>query len=150
MPNDQDGKNAVERQIVQGTTLGQKEYAFDATHDPTRPADFWFQESEEGEILFVVFYSQACRWSRCLGCNLPARVSPKHVGFSSLMAQVDFLFNHPEVQQRRATLRKVIVSNNGSVLDEKTFSSTALIYLIAKLNLLLPHVAVLSLETPSE
>ena len=150
MTNGVGENNAVERQIVQGTTLGQKDYQFNATHDPTRPADFWFQESDEGEILFAVFYSQACRWSRCLGCNLPARVSQKHVGFDSLMAQVDFLLSHPEVRRRQQSLRKVIVSNNGSILDEKTFSSTALIYLIAKLNLLLPHLAVLSLETRSE
>ena len=44
-------------------------------------------------------------------------------------------------------MRKIIVSNNGSVLDEVTFSSTALIYLMAKLNLHLPNLAVLTLET---
>lgn len=140
----------VESQIVAGTIQGQKDYAFDDRHDPAQPAEFWFQESDEGEILFVVFYTQACRWSRCLGCNLPARMSRRHIDFRSLMAQVDWLFDHPEVRARRHSLRKVIVSNNGSVLDEQTFSSTALIYLIAKLNLHLPKLRVLSLETRTE
>jgi radical SAM enzyme (TIGR01210 family) len=98
----------------------------------------------------VVFYTQACRWSRCLGCNLSAKMSQKHVGFRHIMAQVDHLFCQPAVLERCQTLRKVIVSNNGSVLDEKTFSSTALIYLIATLNLHLPNLAALSLETRVE
>lgn len=141
---------ADERRILEATAHGQKHYAFDETHDPTRPADFWFQESQEGPILFVVFYTQACRWSRCLGCNLPARMSQHHIGYRPLMAQMDYLFEQPEVAARGPTLRKAIISNNGSVLDEHTFSSTALIYLIARLNLHLPQLAVLSLETRTE
>ena len=141
---------AVTRQILRGTRAGEKDPTFDDAHDPRRPADYWFQESDEGPILFVVFYSQACRWSRCLGCNLPARMSSHHVPFSALMAQVDYLFAQPDILQRAATLRKVIVSNNGSVLDEVTFSSTALIYLMARLNLHLPNLAVVTLETRIE
>lgn len=140
----------VEDQILKATIRGHKDYRFDEQHDPHRPADFWFQESVDGPILFAVFYTQACRWSRCLGCNLPARMSQKHVGYKALMFQVDYLLNHPEVQPKCGALRKVIVSNNGSVLDEATFSSTALIYLIAELNLHVPQMAVLSLETRAE
>jgi len=142
--------NQTENQILDATRRAQKEYSFDEAHDPNRPADLWFQESHEGQILFVVFYTQACRWSRCLGCNLPAKMSQKHVGYRALMAQIDWLFSRPEVIQRYETLKKVIVSNNGSVLDEKTFSSTALMYLIAKLNLHLPNLSVLTLETRVE
>lgn len=142
--------NQVEKQILEGTRQGQKGYEFDTGHDSRRPADLWFQESVEGEILFVVFYTQACRWSRCLGCNLPSRMSRHHVGFKALLAQVDWVFAQPEVQRRRTRLRKVIVSNNGSVLDEKTFSSTALMYLAAQVNLHLPNLAVMCLETRVE
>lgn len=52
-------------QISLGTAKGGKTYGFDEAHDASRPAQWWFQESNEGLILFVVFYSQACRWSRC-------------------------------------------------------------------------------------
>ncbi len=140
----------VEKQIIIGTNAGQKNYQFDEEHDPNLPAQMWFQESEEGEILFIVFYSQACRWSRCLGCNLPSRMAQKHVGFKALMAQADYVFTRPEVVRRSPCLKKVIVSNNGSVLDEATFSSTALIYLMAKMNLHFPQLAVLTLETRVE
>ncbi len=47
-------------------------------------------------------------------------------------------------------LRKVIVSNNGSVLDQETFSSTALMYLMARLNLNFPNLSVVTLETRPE
>jgi len=140
----------AEKQILEGTRKARKDYRFDEQHDPHRPAQFWFQESDEGDILFVVFYSQACRWSRCLGCNLPARMSRQQIGFRALMAQVDHLFRQPDVTCRAGRLRKLIVSNNGSVLDQVTFSSTALMYLVAQANVHLPRLAVLTLETRVE
>ncbi|MDH5511015.1 MAG: hypothetical protein OEZ32_11785, partial [Nitrospinota bacterium] len=127
-----------------------KSYSFDETHDHNKPADLWFQDTAEGRALFIVFYSQACRWARCLGCNLPSLMSRGHVDFQALMAQVDHVIALPEFMESRAELRKVIVSNNGSVLDEVTFSSTALMYLVARLNQALPNLHVLSLETRPE
>jgi radical SAM enzyme (TIGR01210 family) len=124
--------------------------SYDNTHDPTVPAQMWFQQSTEGDILFVVFYSQACRWHRCLGCNLPSKMSSHHIGYKELMAQVDHVFADPEVMDRRQKISKVIVSNNGSVLDQETFSSTALMYLLAKLNLNFSNLSVLTLETRPE
>jgi radical SAM enzyme (TIGR01210 family) len=140
----------TERQILRGSQETGKTYQFDEEHDENQPAQMWFQESHEGEILFVVFYSQACRWSRCLGCNLPSKSSQHHVGYRPLMAQIDHVFAEPSVLDRRKTIGKVILSNNGSMLDEETFSSTALVYLLAKINLHLPKVAVLTLETRPE
>lgn len=136
--------------ILKSTQEAGKTYSFDEIHDDTVPADLWFQQSDEGLVLFVVFYCQACRWSRCLGCNLPSKMSQNHVSYKALMAQIDRVFSHPEVLGQCKDIRKVIVSNNGSVLDHKTFSSTALMYLMAKLNLHLPNLVLLSLETRPE
>ncbi len=137
-------------QIVANSRKAGKTYGFDEAHDENVPAEMWFQHSHEGLVLFVVFYSQACRWSRCLGCNLPSKMSRRHVGYRALMAQVDHVFRDPEVLRRRAAIRKVIASNNGSILDEATFSSTALVYLLARINLNLPNLRVLSVETRPE
>ncbi len=142
--------DTVKRQIAYGNKKAGKTYGFDQSHDPSRPAQMWFQSSEEGLILFVVFYTQACRWSRCLGCNLPSKVSQEHVDFRFLMKQVDHLFADPLVKSRSHEIRKVIVSNNGSVLDEDTFSSAALMYLIAMLNLHLPNLSALCMESRAE
>jgi radical SAM enzyme (TIGR01210 family) len=140
----------IRKQILFGSQKAGKTYTFDDRHNETLPADMWFQKSDEGLILFIVFYTQACRWSRCLGCNLPSKVSQDHVPYKSLMAQIDHVFVDREVRSRASSIRKVIVSNNGSVLDEDTFSSTALMYLIAQLNLNFPNLSVLSMESRPE
>lgn len=140
----------VKRQIQLGNEKAGKTYGFDATHDPSKPAQMWFQESNEGLVLFVVFYTQACRWSRCLGCNLPSKVSQEHVSYRYLIQQVDNLFADPLVRKRCREIKKVIISNNGSVLDEDTFSSTALMYLIARLNLHVPNLSMLCMESRPE
>ena len=144
-------KDVATRQILQGTEKAKKKYTFgDDVHDPDRPAQWWFQESDEGLILFIVFYSQACRWARCLGCNLPSRMSVEHVSFDHLIRQTDYLFSLPEVTEQADSINKLIVSNNGSVLDEATFSSTALMYLMARINMHFRALKVLALESRPE
>jgi radical SAM enzyme (TIGR01210 family) len=143
-------KTGSARQIVENSLGAGKTYGFDDAHDENIPAEIWFQESDEGLILFLVFYSQACRWSRCTGCNLPSKMSSDHVPYRALIAQVDYVFRDAEVLRRREAIRKVIISNNGSILDEATFSSTAFVYLLAEMNLNFPKLKVLSIETRPE
>ncbi|CAK8713659.1 Elp3/MiaA/NifB-like radical SAM core domain-containing protein [Candidatus Electrothrix gigas] len=144
-------KDVATRQILQGTEKADKNYTFhDDKHDPNKPAQWWFQESDEGLILFIVFYSQACRWARCLGCNLPSKMSVEHIPFDALIRQTDYLFSLPEIAERADSIDKLIVSNNGSVLDEVTFSSTALMYLMARINMHFPALQVLALESRPE
>lgn len=142
--------NKVTHQIMSGSQKAGKTYSFNDTHDETLPAQMWFQNATEGLILFVVFYTQACRWSRCLGCNLPSKVSSTHVPYNSIMAQVDALMADPKVFSKRKEIKKMIISNNGSILDQDTFSSTGLMYLIARLNQNMPNLSVLSMETRPE
>lgn len=144
------GAESVTEEILRNSRSGGKTYTFDDAHDPHEPAQMWFQESGEGTILFIVFYSQACRWSLCLGCSLPSKMSSQHVPYKDLIAQVDHVFADPEVHAQRKSIKKVIVSNNGSVFDEVTYSSTALMYLLTQLNLQLPNLAVLTIETRPE
>ncbi|MCI5142261.1 MAG: hypothetical protein D3909_11200 [Candidatus Electrothrix sp. ATG1] len=145
-------EESIRDQILSGTRKGGKEYTFNAFEedDPNKPAQWWFQESDEGLILFVVFYSQACRWARCLGCNLPSKMSVDHVSFDYIIKQIDHLFSLPEIVERYDAINKMIVSNNGSVLDEQTFSSTALMYLMAQANIHLRSLKVLALESRPE
>ena len=137
-------------QIRKASETGGKTYTFDEDHDQTRPVQTWFQDSDEGHILFIVFYTQTCRWSKCLGCNLPSKCSQYHVDYKALISQIDHVFSTPEIIEQGKGIKKLIVSNNGSVLDEVTFSSTALIYLITKVNLTLPNLSILSMETRPE
>lgn len=119
-------------------------------HDPHKPFHHWYQRTPDGLTLFVVFYSMACRYGKCAGCNLHRQMAAEHVDFRCLMAQVDYLFQMPDVAAQTERIRKLIVSNNGSVFDERTFSSTALIYLVAMVNMHLPSLATLSIESRPE
>ncbi len=149
-PLSSDMSDKIQKQILRGAAEGEKSYAYAEGHDPHLPADLWFQQDEEGLVLFVVFFSQACRWSRCLGCNLPSKMSTGHVDYRALIRQIDAVFERPDVAARREKIAKLIVSNNGSILDEATFSSTALMYLLARVNLQLPNLTTLNLETRPE
>lgn len=137
-------------QIQRATKAGGKRYRFDEQHPRDEPIELFFQHTHEGLALFVVFYTLACRYSACSGCNLPATSSLRHVDYRTLMRQIDRVFADPRVQERAHEVRKVIVSNQGSVLDEQTFSSTALMYLVAQVNLHLPALRTLCLETRPE
>jgi len=118
--------------------------------DETKPINTWFSKSPEGLVLFIVFYTAACRWNRCTGCSLPRLAADRDIGFHALMEQIDFTYNKPEISRELSNIRQIIVSNNGSVLDEATFSSTALMYFIAQTNILVPNLSTLTIETRPE
>lgn len=119
-------------------------------HDPNQPLQWWFQESHEGTILFIVFYSLACRWGKCIGCNLYLQESSRPVNCLCLMNQIDAIFKNREVLARADDIKKIIISNNGSILDRKSFSPTALMYFIALMGRHLPLAKVLSIESRPE
>jgi radical SAM enzyme (TIGR01210 family) len=127
-----------------------KFYDFKETHNPLIPADYWFQHPPEGLTLFLVLYTRTCRWARCLGCSLPSIESQFDVPFYNIMKQVDYIFDFILSREQKDNLRKIILSNNGSVLDEVTLSTTALLYFTAKMNMECPNISVLTLETRPE
>lgn len=137
------------KQIVEGSRHAAKTFSF-TEQDPTRLVNWWFQDAPEGLVLFAVFYSLACRWNRCQACNLPATSSLTPVGWRDLVRQVDRLLAEDAVRTRLPDIRKVIASNNGSLLDQVTFPTTALMYLLARLNIDLPAMRMLSIETRPE
>lgn len=142
------GKN--ETLIIKGTEEAGKTYSFDNRHNPQIPAQWWFQNPPEGPTLFIVFYTQACRWAKCLGCNLPSVMSQKHIGYRDIFKQIDFIFNHLLDDQMKKKLKKIILSNNGSILDESTFSTTALFHFVGMMNYHCPNIGTLTLETRPE
>ncbi len=138
-------------EIIQKRTIeAGKSYSFSQDHNPRIPADYWFQETTDGLLLFIVLYTQACRWAKCLGCNLPSQMSTDHIGYKDIVKQIDFIFNHVLSDEKKVNLKKIILSNNGSVLDEDTFSTTALFYFVTKMNLNCPNISVLTLESRPE
>ncbi len=140
----------LEEIIINRTRESNKSYSFQNDENPRVISEYWFQETPEGKTFFLVFYTQACRYSKCLGCNLPSKMSQHHIGYKDIMRQVDSVFHFILSKEDRKDIKKIIISNNGSILDEDTFSTTALIYLIAKINLMCPNVKIVSIETRPE
>jgi len=136
--------------IEERTREAGKTYSFDESHDTAKPAEYWFQNPPEGLTLFVVFYTKACRWSKCAGCNLPSKMSEHLVSFDKIMGQIDHLFDVILSDEQKKNLKKIIISNNGSILDEDTFSTTALMYFMAKMNINCPNISKLTMETRPE
>ncbi len=143
-------KRTRAQKLVDDSRAAGKTYSFGEKHNPERPADHWYQETLTGDTLFLVLYTQACLWSQCTGCNLPSLLSKKHVSFEKIMRQVDHVFGRIVPRERARRLKKIILSNNGSVLDERTFSTTALMYFVAKMNMHCPNIRVLTLESRAE
>jgi hypothetical protein len=77
-------------------------------------------------------------------------MSQYHVDFAPIMKQIDYVFDFLLTPQQKQDLKKIIISNNGSILDQETFSTTALIYFLAKMNIHCPNVAVLTMESRAE
>lgn len=73
--------------------------------------------------------------------------SQAYVGTKKLTRQADYVLRKQLSPQQRQDIKNIIVSNNGSVLDESTFSQEALIYLIDQIKNYCPNVSVLTLET---
>lgn len=119
-------------------------------HDPCKPFHYWFQRTPDGMALFVVFFCMACRYKKCTGCNLYMQMAEEHIGYRFLMSQVDYLLRIPSVAAQLPHIHKLIISNNGSVLDERTFSSTALIYLVAMANMHMPALRTFCIESRPE
>lgn len=141
---------AIEAQIIRGLHAANKTHGFDDTRDPKKPITHFFQETHEGLVLFVIFFTQACRWMRCTGCTLPSTSALRHIDFGDIMDQTHSIFTEPDVLARADDIQKVIVSNQGSVLDEETFPTSALIHFVAKCNKHLPNMRVLTLESRPE
>jgi len=77
-------------------------------------------------------------------------MSEYHVGYKDIMRQVDYLFDNIVDKEKKQDLRKIILSNNGSILDEDTFSTTALLYFTAKMNMNCPNIQTVTIETRPE
>lgn len=127
-----------------------KTHGFSDDHDETKPAQVWFQESEDGLVLFIVLYSMACRWGKCIGCNLPSKCASHYINFDAIMHQIDRVVRRKDVSENSDRIQKVILSNNGSVLDEETFPMTALVYFVAMANRHFRNMHTLTIESRPE
>ena len=127
-------------------TISEVNAAGNKVHDPQEPIFFWYQDTPEGKEINIALYTKPCRWKRCSFCTLPAQSSPIGVSENDIMAQVNKVFNSYNVAQL-AQVRRVFVSNNGSVLDPDTLPPQILSNIIHLALARCPQLAILCLET---
>lgn len=127
-----------------------KEYDF-VEKDPTLPVDCFEQVDIDHVTAFLIFYTMACRFGLCTGCNLPAHSSLNHVGTEPIAKQLEAMLKAPQLADGGLDrFTRVVISNNGSVLDEETFPTMALGYCLARLTMAMPNLREVSLETRVE
>ncbi|MFA4845632.1 MAG: hypothetical protein WC654_03685 [Patescibacteria group bacterium] len=136
--------------VLRGTEEGSKTYGFDDHQTLREPVTYFFQESQEGVILFIVFRTPPCRHSKCTFCPLPQTSTMRQVAFWHYGEQMEAVFRDPIVRARLHEIRKVIVSNQGSVLDEETFPTLVLMHLVYLCQRNIQGFLSLSLETRPE
>ncbi len=120
---------------------------FNEAHPRNRPVTYFFQESTDGLVLFVVLYTMACRYGQCRGCNLVFSASQYPVRHRDLFAQINWIFDQADVQANAGRIEKVIFSNQGSVLDQVTLPGTVLMYFVGMMNDHFPRVKIFCPET---
>lgn len=125
-------------------------YAYDNKSPVDQPITWFFQKSNEGVVLFIVFRTLPCVYNRCQFCRLPGTSTLRKVNFQKIMRQIDNVFAHPDVARMLNKINKIIVSNQGSVLDERTFDQLSLMYLLAVAEDKCPKLGCVCLETRIE
>lgn len=119
------------------------------TRDPSKPIFYWFQDTPLGKELFLAFYTKKCNWSRCTFCSLPSVSSPTQVDPYHIMSQALFVFdsvNKEELNQ----VRRIFISNNGSILDQDTMPLDVLDHICELAYLHCPLLEVICFETRYE
>ena len=97
--------------------------------------------------LVVSFYTKRCRYRRCSFCAIPSNSSDVPVSEEDINSQIDHVWNM--FSSEISSFEQFSMGNEGSILDEITFPSGSLEYLIGKINSL-DNSPVLSLETRAE
>jgi radical SAM enzyme (TIGR01210 family) len=115
-----------------------------------RPAQYWFYNSLLGPSIFLTLFTERCRYGRCHGCTLHSLGADRHIKPFDINKQIDFFFERvlTDVEQRQT--RELILSNNGSLLDRKTFPMSSLLFACVSAVGSLPNLSRIVLETRAQ
>jgi radical SAM enzyme (TIGR01210 family) len=112
-----------------------------------RPAQYWFYNSLLGPSIFLTLFTQRCRFGRCHGCTLHTLGSDGQVKPFDINRQVDLFFERLLTDAERRQTREIILSNNGSLMDRKTFPISSLLFACVSAVGSLPNLSRVVLET---
>ncbi len=117
-----------------------------------KPIMFWFYDSLLGNSLFLVLYGPKCRYKLekggCAGCNLPTvSADDQSLNDDDIKRQVDNTFEKDLSESEKESIKEIVLSNNGSILDPKTISRETLLYTVEKTIKSLPNLKKIIFET---
>lgn len=115
-----------------------------------QPTQFWFYKGEQGRGLFLVLFGKRCAYAQCASCNLHMIGRDNSLNVSDYYAQVDETLDRLLTSTERQSLTETILSNNGSLFDQKTFPISALLYSVVRIAEALPKLKKVTLETRAE
>ncbi len=115
-------------------------------HNPGRPIFHWLQHTPVGKELFIALYTKKCRWARCSFCSLPSVSSSGEVKNRDIVTQVNYVLSQLSAPQKYS-VRRIFLSNNGSILDTGSMPVSVLDHILNLLNNALPNLAIFELET---
>ena len=118
----------------------------DKDHNPREPIFVWYQDTPEGKEINIALYTKPCSWGRCSFCTLPSQSSPVGVRTADILAQTQSAFDRFTPEQL-APVRRVFLSNNGSVLDKDTLPLGNLRAAIRMAHERCPNLQIICLET---
>lgn len=113
----------------------------------TKTPHFFLNRTFRGENdLLIIFNTKRCRY-QCYFCTLPYKSSNVFISGEDILEQFKYVLN--EMKHSLSILDRVTFSNEGSVLDEKTFPADTLLEM-ARCVRELRRVGILVLETRLE
>lgn len=115
-----------------------------------RPNQYWFYHSLQGRGLFLVLYTRKCGFGACTGCSLHTLGCNDFIPNPAIMKQVSTCLDYELTQLERASIREVMLSNNGSVFDPRAMPVAALLFACAAAVDRLPQLKRIVFETRAE
>jgi radical SAM enzyme (TIGR01210 family) len=117
--------------------------------DPSKPIFSWLQNTPLGKEIFISLYTKKCNWSKCTFCSLPSVSSPTQVDPEQILNQARSVFDSYRIEELR-NVRRVFISNNGSVFDEDTLPLDVLYNICELAHVHCPYLQGICFETRYE
>lgn len=117
--------------------------------DQSTPIFSWFQDTPLGKEIFLALYTKKCSWSCCTFCALPSVSSPTPVTPDHILTQARLTFDSLKKEDLNK-VRRLFISNNGSVLDQSTIPLDVLDRICELAYLCCPSLEVICFETRYE
>lgn len=118
------------------------------SHDPDKPLYIGRRRFLGAADLVVSFYTTKCQF-QCTYCALPTRSATGEVSAAQINAQIDHVFDDPDLKGELGGFQQFSFGNEGSALDRRRFHRESLDHLLRRTRAM-DDLRILSIETRPE